>query len=127
MATATKFARTTEADFTANRFDTAKDKSLTVNATVNFLKSGMNVAKFNKRVYHFFHQTLSMSARYDREGFIDHHFQSEDSQEAFLADVRNRVQSYAMLDTERNSDMAGMFHPDYDGRYAELVGFSEED
>lgn len=31
-----------------------------------------------------------------------------------------------MLDPERCSDMAGLFDPDYDGRYAHLLGWDPD-
>lgn len=104
-----RYPRATEDQFTASRFRTAKDKALTVNATVRFLESGMQPNKLTKRAYDFFTQVLSMSCEYDRYGFSVYHLEDEYTQARFLAEVRDRVDTIANLDTERNSDMARLF------------------
>lgn len=113
------YPRATEDQFTPTRFHSAKDKALTVNATVNFLKSGLDPRKFTKRAYHFFHQTLSMAAMYDIRGFAAHHLENDHTKAMFLAEVQRDVERYARLDPERNSDMAALFADD--GPYADLV------
>lgn len=121
---ASKAPRATEEQFTASRFHTTAAKALTVNATVRFLESGLDPAKFTVRAYYFFHQTLSMSAEYDRNGFAYRHFRDDASKAAFLREVRRDVARQANLDTERNSDMAAMFDRGYDGQdgpYAALL------
>lgn len=121
---ATKYPRATEDQFTASRFHTAKDKALTVNATVRFLETGLEPFAFTKRAYHFFHQTLSMAAEYDIHGFASRHFEDDFTKARFLEEVRDDVARYARLDPERNSDMAALFvRGDFgeDGPYAALL------
>ncbi|KMV17553.1 hypothetical protein ACT17_14750 [Mycolicibacterium conceptionense] len=113
--------KATEDMFTTTRFATADDKALTVNATVRFLESGLDPAKLTKRVYEFFHQTLSMPAEYNLAGFRSHHLSSDATKATFLAEVRDLVARYAMLDPERSSDMASLFAADFDGCYAVLL------
>lgn len=126
MTTKTKHPRATEDQFTDSRFHSAKDKALTVNATVRFLETGLDPAAFvkNKRAYHFFHQTLSMVAEYDIHGFAATHFEDDFTKARFLEEVRGDVARYARLDPERNSDMAALFvRGDFgeDGPYADLL------
>lgn len=116
---AKKYPRATEDQFVATRFHDAKDKMLTVNATVRFLESGMDPAKFTKRAYHFFHQTLSMSACYDRHGFIWQHLRDDQAKAQFLEEARRCVSRFATLDPERNSDMTELFSAE--GPYADLL------
>lgn len=124
---ATKYPRATEDQFTASRFHTAKDKALTVNATVRFLETGLEPFAFTKRAYYFFHQTLSMAAEYDIHGFAAYHFENDETKARFLAEVRREVDLYMGLDPERNSDMAILFgkayrnNSDQDGPYAALL------
>lgn len=84
---------------------------------MRFLESGLDPTTFTVRAYYFFHQTLSMSAEYDRSGFAYRHFHDDASKAAFLCEVRRDVALYASLDTERNSDMAAMFTRGYDRGY----------
>lgn len=133
MTTKTKHPRATEGQFTATRFHTSKDKALTVNAAVRFLETGLDPAKFvtNKRAYHFFHQTLSMSAKYDIHGFAAYHFENDLTKARFLSEVRHLILQHTNLDTERNSDMAVLFAPAYSngstehGIYADLLDWPE--
>lgn len=124
MTTSTKYPRATEDQFTDSRFHTAKDKALTVNATVRFLKTGLEPFAFTKRAYYFFHQTLSMAAEYDIHGFAARHFEDDFTKARFLEEVRDDVARYARLDPERNSDMAALFvRGDFgeEGPYAALL------
>ncbi|KXO92970.1 Uncharacterised protein (plasmid) [Tsukamurella tyrosinosolvens] len=107
--------------FAATKFHTADDKALTVNATVRFLESGLDPSKLTKRAYYFFHQTLSMSAQYNLDGFRHHHLIDDAAKADFLDEVRYLVDRQAMLDPERNSDMASLFADGFDGRYADLL------
>lgn len=97
------------AQFTASKFRTAEQKAQIVNSTVRFLESGMAPNAFNEDAYEFFSLVLSMSAEYDRHGFIATHFESDQSKRKFVHEVVDRVNRYARLDTERNSDMAQLF------------------
>lgn len=121
----TTYPLATDDQFTPSRFHTAKDKRLTVNATVRFLKTGLDPAKLTLRAYYFFHQTLSMSAEYDLHGFACTHFADDDTKSRFLYEVRRHIACYAALDTERDSDMAALFltdrHGDDHGVYADLL------
>lgn len=123
---ANKYPRATGDQFTASKFDSVKEKALTVNATVRFLETGLDPIKFvkNKRAYHFFHQTLSMSAEHDIHGFAASHFEDDFAKARFLEEVRRSVQRYARLDPERCSDMAALFVQDDfgdDGPYVALL------
>lgn len=126
---ATKYPRATENQFTTSRFHSAKDKATIVNGAVRFLETGLDPAAFvkNKRAYHFFHQTLSMAAEYDIQGFAAYHFEDDFTKARFLAEVRRDVDGVMGLDTERNSDMAILFgnayrnNSDKDGPYAALL------
>jgi hypothetical protein len=110
-----RYPRATEDQFTASRFKTAKDKQLTVNATVRFFESGMQPDKLTKRAYEFFTGTLSMSHEYNQQGFIAYHLATETTRSRFLAEVRRRVDQVARLDTDRDADMARLFLEDLDG------------
>lgn len=124
VAIMARSTRTTEQDFVDSKYNTARDKRLMVNATVAFLESDLAPSKLTTRVYHFFSQTLSMSAQYNRSGFIAYHLRDERSRQRLLWEARDRISRYARLDPDRGSDVAGMFAPDYDGRYAHLIGFA---
>lgn len=124
MATTT-FPKATEDQFEANRFRTTKDKAMEVNAVVAFLKAGMPRSKFTKRVYHFFHQTLSMSAEYDIDGFYAHHFQSNATKRHLLEDTRRDVRRYAGLDADRNADIAFLFASETQRRNRETGEWDE--
>lgn len=122
MSTITKTpAKVTADQFAGTRCSTAADKAKAVNAYVRFVRSGFKKPLFTRAVYTFLHVHLSFIAHYDRDGFYYHFFTSEKGLSEFMWEFERRIGTLAMLDPERWSDVASLFDPDFDGRFASLM------
>lgn len=111
--------------FTPSKFYSAQDKCKRVRALVRFVESGYAESKFTKAAYDCCYLSFDFIAHYDRDGFWEHYFGEGTGADArgvaeFNDELRRDARRRAMLDTDRNSDMAALFAEG--GMLAHLIG-----
>jgi hypothetical protein len=71
-------------------FMTAREKQLVLKAWVRFLKHGLRLADFTKRLYEHVHLHCSFIAHYNRPGFFEEYFERGEDTARFLSQFDNR-------------------------------------
>ena len=72
------------------RFLSAREKELVLKAWVRFLKRGLRLEDFTKRLYEHLHLHCSFIAHYNRAGFYAEYFENGEDTVRFLSQFDNR-------------------------------------
>ena len=72
------------------QFMSAREKGLTLNAWVRFLKGGLRFGDFSRRLYQHLHLHCQFIAHYDRAGFYRTYFERGEDTVRFLSQFDQR-------------------------------------
>jgi len=72
------------------RFMSAREKELVLKAWVRFLKRGLRLEDFTKRLYEHLHLHCSFIAHYNRAGFYAEYFGNGEDTARFFSQIDNR-------------------------------------
>ena len=105
-------------DFRDSEFLSARDKQLVLKAWVRFLKNGLRVEDFSRRLHEHLYLHCRFIAHYDRAGFHRTYFERGEDTVRFLSKFDNRGEG-------RSTEYVGGWW--LEGEYADINGAMVEE